>query len=114
MAIKVSHFSLQEYLNNAHMELALISKKNSVLKRGNIFHVKLKMDESLKLKCSIPCIITRIQKSLGLVKVQANTSCKQLKLIEIVSLNSSLVRLGLRLGYLLESGISGLYGFHLS
>ena len=36
-----------------------------------------------KLKCSIPCIIKRIQKSLGLVKVQANTSCKQFKLIEI-------------------------------
>ena len=70
-------------VNNAHMELALISKRNSVLERGNIFHVKLKMDESYKLKCSIPCIIRRIQKSLSLVKVQANTSCKQFKLIEI-------------------------------
>ena len=31
------------------MELALISKRKSVLKRGKIFHVKLNMDESKSL-----------------------------------------------------------------
>ena len=76
------------------------------------------------LKCSTPCIIRQIQKSLGPVKVQANTSFKQFKLIEIahwltsellssyiVSLNSSLVRLSLRLSYLLESGFLACMAF---
>lgn len=52
------------------MELALISKRNSVLKRGNIFHVKLKMDEKLIIN------VQSLVSSDGFKKAWVLSKCK--------------------------------------